>query len=924
MKNKKLLFNQLLLQYHKNFGKLKRLSEKGLNIRRQNILHKRIEKIKRLLLSIKYSLKKATAVAGAIFAMVANEANAQNFQPPVINPFSLNLASDSISNIQSVDFADLDADGDIDAIIYTRISNKFYFLQNIGSPEFPEYTIPNELSISLPESDYNEYNSLDFLDNICLGDLDFDGDFDMMGGGNNGDFIYFQNIGTNILPEYSDGITNPFLLQYIATNEVDYYTFFLGPHSIEFADLDGDGDLDIHTISEFHIYDSPNCYSCYGTSIYYYKKFYIQNIGDALTPIFAIPSETANNFSGSGDLADLDLDGDFDFITKPYLINVNDEYGYNLSSGIRIYYKENIGTNILQEYANYESNPFGLGTIINENLFSPTIADFDNDNDMDLMFLNPPNEFYYYDNKNCDTSLTNYVSVEEHISLSANQPDAQYQWFQCNYNFFTVIEGATDQSLNIPSSGNYMVQINTGDCTVYSDCFEFVNCTELINLTVTLNDEVFTGYSQSADSYQWLNCNNGYLPVEGETNQNFYPTSTGSYALEITSGTCKDTSTCYEYDICASFSDEVQYYGSSLFASQYNAAYQWIDCNNDSLPIEGETNQIFSPPSSGSYALNVSNDICNFTSDCIEFDICASFSAEVSFTFDTIMALQNNASYQWIDCNNGNLPIEGETNQIFSPPTSGNYAINVSNSNCNLTSDCFEYDVCDNVSTGLSIDNNSITALQDNASYQWYNCDYGNYYVDEQNQNFIPINAGNYSCEIEIGNCLFNADCMYFEICENISTEIAIVGNSLIAPQSDAIYQWITCDQPITFIAGENNQTFTPNSYGSYAVLIEYYNCYIATECFDFTISGINNNYKSDQFSIVPNPTTGKLNVVSDKPLQNATLQLKSITGQIVFEQMNVSGSNVDFDISNYTNGLYFLEVTENGIVTRLKIIKNS
>ncbi len=46
------------------------------------------------------------------------------------------------------------------------------------------------------------------------------------------------------------------------------------------------------------------------------------------------------------------------------------------------------------------------------------------------------------------------------------------------------------------------------------------------------------------------------------------------------------------------------------------------------------------------------------------------------------------ATYQWIDCDNGNTPIAGETNQTFLPTTNGNYAVIVTENGCSDTSAC--------------------------------------------------------------------------------------------------------------------------------------------------------------------------------------------------------------------------------------------
>lgn len=45
-------------------------------------------------------------------------------------------------------------------------------------------------------------------------------------------------------------------------------------------------------------------------------------------------------------------------------------------------------------------------------------------------------------------------------------------------------------------------------------------------------------------TYQWLDCDNGYAIIPSETNQAFTATTNGSYAVEITLGSCVDTSAC--------------------------------------------------------------------------------------------------------------------------------------------------------------------------------------------------------------------------------------------------------------------------------------------------------------------------------------------------------------------------------------------
>lgn len=57
----------------------------------------------------------------------------------------------------------------------------------------------------------------------------------------------------------------------------------------------------------------------------------------------------------------------------------------------------------------------------------------------------------------------------------------------------------------------------------------------------------------------------------------------------------------------------------------------------------------------------------------------------------TISAIQGNAQYQWLDCDNGNNPIAGETNPTYSPIVNGNYAVQITYLGCVDTSACFNY-----------------------------------------------------------------------------------------------------------------------------------------------------------------------------------------------------------------------------------------
>jgi hypothetical protein len=78
-------------------------------------------------------------------------------------------------------------------------------------------------------------------------------------------------------------------------------------------------------------------------------------------------------------------------------------------------------------------------------------------------------------------------------------------------------------------------------------------CDSLVTLKLTINtlnvsvikDSLVLTASSVGDSYQWVDCKNGYSPIDGETNQSFIVKLNGSYAVIVTKNGCVDTSDCY-------------------------------------------------------------------------------------------------------------------------------------------------------------------------------------------------------------------------------------------------------------------------------------------------------------------------------------------------------------------------------------------
>ncbi|MDT8413416.1 MAG: T9SS type A sorting domain-containing protein, partial [Vicingaceae bacterium] len=64
-----------------------------------------------------------------------------------------------------------------------------------------------------------------------------------------------------------------------------------------------------------------------------------------------------------------------------------------------------------------------------------------------------------------------------------------------------------------------------------------------IDNTTSLNTDTISA-NQNGATYRWLNCDSNNVIIAGATAQNFTPTATGNYAVELTVGSCVDTSAC--------------------------------------------------------------------------------------------------------------------------------------------------------------------------------------------------------------------------------------------------------------------------------------------------------------------------------------------------------------------------------------------
>ncbi|MFK2818654.1 M28 family peptidase [Flavobacteriaceae sp. LMIT009] len=152
-----------------------------------------------------------------------------------------------------------------------------------------------------------------------------------------------------------------------------------------------------------------------------------------------------------------------------------------------------------------------------------------------------------------------------------------------------------------------------------------------------------------------------------------------------------------------------------------------------------------------------------------------------------------------------------------------------------------------------------------------------------------------------------------------VDNTVTIGGAMLTSNQLGASYRWLDCDNNMAVISGEVSQSFTPSSNGSYAVEVTSDSCVEISECINFNTLGVD-QFTKDEIDIFPNPVTSKLQV-NLKVIEQAQLSILNIEGKKVLELQLLKKLN-EIDMSNLSNGVYFIKVISVDKEGAFKIVK--
>jgi hypothetical protein len=274
----------------------------------------------------------------------------------------------------SVNFTDIDTDGDFDLFI-GDYGGYLHFYQNVGTLQ--------EFDFQLVASQFQDID-VGQRASPCFVDIDGDGDGDLFVGNHSGRIWFYRNdsVGGNLIFTY---VSNYY-------NGIDV----VDDAAPDFVDLDGDGDQDMAIGRNVSYTNAP----VYGDIAFY------QNTGTSQIPSWTMLSEELLTWDLGGDIGnagtDIDSDGDLDiFLAMRYVHPASFSFYKNVGTSF--------SSNFVRITDNYQ-NIFVESAI-------PHFADINADQDPDLfigegVIPNPPYPgLYYYQNVGTPrNALYNYIT----------------------------------------------------------------------------------------------------------------------------------------------------------------------------------------------------------------------------------------------------------------------------------------------------------------------------------------------------------------------------------------------------------------------------------------------------------------------------------------------------------------------------------
>ena len=239
---------------------------------------------------------------------------------------------------------------------------------------------------------------------------------------------------------------------------------------------------------------------------------------------------------------------------------------------------------------------------------------------------------------------------------------SSYQWEgyaavnSCSSSTSSITESAC-VSYTSPSGNNTWTVSN-----VYLDTIpNATGCDSVITINLTVNPEVTSIIDDTI-------CSNGSVMVNGNTYDALTPTGTETFSGAGSFG-CDSIVTI-----------------NLTVLPEMTGLVQDTICNNGSIIVNGNTYDALTP--TGTEVLTGASSFGCDSTVTISLTVLPTIDVTLTSVGAILTSNEAGATYQWLDCDNGNAIIAAETNQSYTATVTGNYAVLITVNGCSDTSSC--------------------------------------------------------------------------------------------------------------------------------------------------------------------------------------------------------------------------------------------
>ena len=141
----------------------------------------------------------------------------------------------------------------------------------------------------------------------------------------------------------------------------------------------------------------------------------------------------------------------------------------------------------------------------------------------------------------------------------------------------------------------------------------------------------------------------------------------------------------------------------------------------------------------------------------------------------------------------------------------------------------------------------------------------------------------------------------------------------LSSNQNGAQYQWIDCNTQQS-IAGATNQSFSPSTNGSYAVVVTTSDCSDTSICETISVIGLEELNPSN-FNVFPNPTSEAVRLSSNSPFRG-TINLLDVNGKSLRTIIVQTVDFINIDLTKMEKGIYIVQIQSDKGTENIKVLK--